>query len=392
MKNSKLFLISLVIIGTIIFLGSNIQKVLPTVLGLISNIRGDNRKQSYIETKSEDLNTKKDKLLNKELKNIILSSFSYFSQNLRDNDSFKVVLKDQNCQPSQIELKNLIRAELRRDASDNDQWTNWQWSPQVLSLLEEAVNRRMCMLSGFSALELIKLTERFPNSLLTKGSIEYRNLTDGASYFGGSTQASSSSILRQPFSPNEEKNIWLQFIDNYPDHPGTDDAMFRIARSYEVLGDYQTAILWYYKTSQAPDGAMQGACNRRISLLANSIMSSQEVSLLIDRINKSDDKLPKNLIPYLQYSKAYNLVNEGKLQDGYDALSSFIQTYKQKESQALIRAYNLNISSDSNFWNSLEKHVEDIKELQRLRDQPTANTDQTHHKTTYRKGSKQMPQ
>jgi hypothetical protein len=42
----------------------------------------------------------------------------------------------------------------------------------------------------------------------------------------------------------------------------------------------------------------------------------------------------------------------------------------------------------------IEQELAIAKSSSKLRREaePTANTDQTHHKTTYRKGSKQMPQ
>ena len=391
----------LVIIGSIIFLGANIQKVIPTVQGMIKNIKGNDNKQSYQEVEWQDLKSQlssneisadalnlvnrldlKDNEINEaidifnsskntDLRKSLFIKFSSSTDNPRVKDLVRSIANSQDRQLSPIALRALISSEIKRDASNNDQWTTWQWSPEILVLLKDAVNQNMFKLSAFNDYrELLKLSERYPESKLTKGAIQYRNLTNGSNYFG------YSGRLRQPFNPKAEKNIWLQFIDMYPDHPGTDDAMFRIARSHEVLGDYQNAILWYYKALQAPDGSMNSDSVSRISLLTNSIMSIQEVSLLIEQLTKKQQA--QNLIPYLEYGKALNLVNTGNLQEGHDGIDRFIKKYKQQGVRRINGGY---LSLDSSFWNDLEKQIEDIKELQKILSQPKSD------KRIYEEGS-----
>lgn len=384
----------LVIAGSIVFSIVNIQKIIPMVQGIIVNIKGGNNSQSYKEVKWQDLKGQlssseisvdvlnlisrvylKDNEINEAIdifdssKNIDLRKglfvkFSSSTQNPRVKDLVTSIAKSQDRQLSPIALRALISSETKRDSSNNDQWTTWQWSPEILVLLEDAVNQNMFRLSAFSYHQLLKLAERYPESMMTKGAIQYRNHTNGSNYFG----YQNSTILRQPFNPTTEKNIWLKFIDMYPDHPGTDDAMFRIARSYEVLGEYQNAVLWYYKSSQAPDGGISSSSVRRIFLLTNSIMSVQEVSLLIEQLIQKQQA--QNLIPYLEYGKALNLVNTGDLQAGHDAIDKFIKRYKQQGVRIINGGY---LNLDSVFWNELERQVEDIKELQKILSQPKSD-------------------
>lgn len=380
------------ILGVIIFLGLNIQKVLPAVQVLIKNIKGNDSKV-YKEVKWQELKDKlsksqisaeelnllyrvdlKDNEINEaidifnssqdsDIKEAIFNKLSFYvSRNSRNKDLFRSIAKSKDRQLSAIALNAFIKTELQRDASKNDQWTTWQWSPEVIGLLEEASDQHMYKLSQFNSLQLLKLVERYPNSKMAKGAIEYRNLVNGSEYFG--YENPTRAFLRQPFYPSEEKKTWLRFIDTYPDHPGTDDAMFRIARSYEVEGDYQNAILWYYKSSQAPDGFMSNNSIGRIFLLIDSIVSSAEISQIIGKL--SDKKPENNLLIYLQYSKAINLVKEDKLEDAYNSLNIFVKTYKQTKLRALDGTY---IDSDSKFWNYLNNQIEDIKELQKIRNQ-----------------------
>lgn len=123
-----------------------------------------------------------------------------------------------------IAFRGLISAELTRDENNKDQWLNWQWSPYIKNLLEEAVETDMHLLSSLDRLELLELSKKYPNSKFTEGCKEYTKLTDGETYFGNNLNVKSPPVFRQPFNQVRELKVWHGFIKDYPNHPGTNDA------------------------------------------------------------------------------------------------------------------------------------------------------------------------
>ena len=160
----------------------------------------------------------------------------FIKTNSKVLDLYKKVASSQDRMLAPIALKQLLNTELTKDGADNDQWTNWQWSQDVKKILEESVEKSMYKLSGLEYHFLLVLANRYPASKFTQGAKEYRTLIGGNFYFGYRDSLQNGQeppVLRQPFVSQKELNIWSRFFQKYPDHPGTDDAMYRIARSYD---------------------------------------------------------------------------------------------------------------------------------------------------------------
>lgn len=51
----------------------------------------------------------------------------------------------------------------------------------------------------------------------------------------------------QHYDPQAEIPGWEGFLRQFARHPGADDAAYRLARSYEVQGDYTRALNWFYR-------------------------------------------------------------------------------------------------------------------------------------------------
>ena len=137
-KKSAFPYFATVIIVTIIFLGANIQKIIPTVQGIIRNIKGDDNKLSYQEVKWQDLKSQlssseisvealnlinrvylKDNEINEavdifnssqnvDLKKSLFIKFSYSTQNPRVKDLVRNIANSQDRQLSPIALSALM--------------------------------------------------------------------------------------------------------------------------------------------------------------------------------------------------------------------------------------------------------------------------------------------
>ena len=178
-------------------------------------------------------------------KSILLSiSESFPKENTKAINLFKSVAESNNTTLAPIAFATIIRLE---SGENGENWQSSAWSDYAAELLELAINRDLYKLSLFNYHELLQLTEQYPNSLFTKGCKEYA-FPFGGNYFGG-----GGVLLREPFKPNKELESLSQFLERYPNHPATDDAMYRIGRVYEYQEDYENSLVWYYKSYRAPD-------------------------------------------------------------------------------------------------------------------------------------------
>ena len=245
---------------------------------------------------------------------------------------------------------------------DSERWQDWLWSEPIRSLLEEAVNKDLYKLSSLDYFELLALANKYPDSLFTKGCKEYVSFTEGI-YFGFSRENTDFNqdrpVFRQPFNPEREIQFWPEFLKKYPDHPASDDAMYRMARAYEVQGDYENALLWYYNASQAPDGDRKESAGARFLFIMDMLMSSDSLEKLIQKSSLA------TLSPYIIYSKAVQLIREDKLVEAQKELESFLVNYKGKRIKHIISSQGNYI--DDEFWKNIEKQIENIKKLQSLR-------------------------
>jgi len=352
-------------------------------LNLLDKVDGGSIKENEIDEILSLYNSTKDDKLRLGLFNK-LSGF--IKTNPKVLDLYKKVAESQDRILAPIALSELIYAELTKDASGNDQWTNWQWSQNVKKILEEAVGQSMYKLSELDYSHLLILANKYPDSKLTQGAKEYRNFIGGNFYFGYRDllpkdrdllpKEQTPPVLRQPFIPQKEPIFWLEFFKKYPDHPGTDDAMYRIARSYEIQKDYEKAILWYYQASQSPDGKMNRDAKIRLLFLIDSVMSSNSLAKFIS----ANSNHP--LIPYLAYSKAVYLIREDKISEAQSEIEKFVDQYKNVRLTGFVSTFEgTYISSNSKFWNNVQQQIENLKKLNNIRILPLTD------KRLYEEGS-----
>lgn len=241
-------------------------------------------------------------------------------------------------------------------------WQDWSWSKIAEKLLKESANKSFYKLASFSDPELLALAEHYPDSLYTKACKEYRNFTEGVYFdnrerkfsFEQQDTFTNQPVFRQPFNPTRELEFWPRFLRKYPEHTGTDDAMYRMARAYEMKGDYESAILWYYKASLAPDGDKGYFARQRTLFIIDLLMSSDSLKKILS--NNPDSPL----VPYIIYSRAIHLLREGNYQLAISELEKFENTYKDSGLTSFWGDTNLD---ELDFWDDLRQQITDIKEL-----------------------------
>lgn len=245
----------------------------------------------------------------------------------------------------------------------SEKWQDWSWGKRTEKLLHQAVNGSFYKLANFHVTELLAIAEHYPESLYTKACREYVAFTEDPYFDINSSRLNSfeqqntytnKPIFKQPFNPARELEFWPQFLQKYPEHTGTDDAMYRMARAYEIKGDYESAILWYYKASLAPDGDKGYFARQRALFIIDLLMSSDSLKKILS--NNSDSPL----VPYIIYSKAIHLLREGNYQLAISELEEFENVYKDSGLTSFWGETNLD---ELDFWDDLRQQITDIKEL-----------------------------
>lgn len=263
-------------------------------------------------------------------------------------------------------LSILLNMDIKIEDDGRDSWDTWSWSPQVRTLLEEAVNEDLYKLSQISGgIILLRLFERYPTSKLVKGAELYGQISGGETYVGAYLSKPldfEPPVLRTPID-SDELEIWSSFLREFPGHPASDDVLYRMARIHELNEDYADALASYYQASNAPDGALSDVAKERVLFIADFLMDSSSLSDL----SRSTEY--KELVPFLEYTVAVHLIREGEIDNALANLENFHAEYKPKEFLALFGRTYWDvpvIESSSKFWENCERQIKNIKLLSRI--------------------------
>ena len=141
-------------------------------------------------------------------------------------------------------------------------------------------------------------------------------------------------------------------------------SLFSLNYSYEIKKDYENAILWYYKASQAPDGDLSDLAKGRALFLIDSVMSSNSLTKFIS----ANSHHP--LIPYLTYSKAVYLIREEKILEAQSEIEKFVRNYKNFRLTRFLDGSEGKYMSNSLFWSNVQQQIDSLKKLNKIRSLP----------------------
>ncbi|NJL97544.1 MAG: hypothetical protein HC924_01265 [Synechococcaceae cyanobacterium SM2_3_2] len=92
---------------------------------------------------------------------------------------------------------------------------------------------------------LLQLAEAFPSSRFTWAARAYGEIR-GGTYFGNAYyDYETGQRFPRPYPPAAEEQRWRQWLAEYPDHPGADDATFWLGRTLEWQGRQTEALIHY---------------------------------------------------------------------------------------------------------------------------------------------------
>ena len=156
----------------------------------------------------------------------------------------------------------------------------------------------------------------------------------------------------------KEKEVWTTYINEYDTHPSTDNAYYRLARSYEMAGDYDKALLNYYQSNEKiSDGDMREFSGPRMLFIMDLVMGE-------DSLRSFLKKYPDHpLIPYISYTLAVNMIRKEKFKEATVEMRNFIERYKNIALPSLGDNRQSSNYLDSHFWNNLEEQIESVEKI-----------------------------
>ena len=102
------------------------------------------------------------------------------------------------------------------------------------------------------------------------------SLTAGHPYF-------EPSMYLEITDPEREIVQWPEFLRGHPDHPGCDDAAYRLGRAYESTGRHAEAVTWMYRSAELPDGEYAWKGPLRAVYVLDALATEDELRVLAGR-------------------------------------------------------------------------------------------------------------
>jgi hypothetical protein len=158
-----------------------------------------------------------------------------------------------------------------------------------LELIGDLIDRDLSQIPELGTYFILPLTTKYPNSRFAQGCREYGELV-GRPYFSGSwdeEMEKKHSISRDNAirKPTEQKiREWQDWLNRYPDHPGADDATFRLIQAYYASNDVMSgARLWIKMlTEKVGDGDVSFRAYEYLRPLLDVGLSIQQIEILLD--------------------------------------------------------------------------------------------------------------
>lgn len=175
---------------------------------------------------------------------------------------------------------------------------------------------------------LREIRERFPESYLARGIAAYEAVR-GRPYFVAQ-HAAASGVWCCPgdrfYDPRREIPGWEAFLKAFPQHPASDDAAYRLGRSYEQLRPFEgedrfvPALNWLHRAMWLADGDMAEEARDRLIYVLDVVMGEYDLA----RVAGTPAGLDRDLVPLVEYSLAVKRLRSGRYAEARDALDRFL--------------------------------------------------------------------
>jgi TolA-binding protein len=205
--------------------------------------------------------------------------------------------------------------------------------------------------NGFWGWKLLyALNQNYPNSFIARGIAEYERIR-GIKYFVINRPSEDGvwwgyEYGDKQYNPDVEIPGFEAFLANYPGHPATDSASYRLGRCYEIRGRYAEALNLLLAASQSPNGALKWDASQRVVYVADVVMNEKNAAEAL-----ASGKLNPALVPLVEYSRAVKVLRANDYAQADNLLTAFIDKYKGQDVYSNVAGWG---PSQWDFWTKVE--------------------------------------
>lgn len=173
---------------------------------------------------------------------------------------------------------------------------------------------------------LKEIIGKYPQSYIARGITAYEKVR-GESYFA----IERSRNENEPYSwlesieygdaqyhPAGEITGWEEFIKDFSGHPAADDAAYRLARCYEINGQWTGALNTLQRAITLPDGDMRYHAAGRLVYIQDVRMTAGQLKEI------PEEKLDPAVKPMVEYTLAVKALRMGDYKQAASLLEGFI--------------------------------------------------------------------
>ncbi|MCR4397884.1 MAG: tetratricopeptide repeat protein [Firmicutes bacterium] len=115
---------------------------------------------------------------------------------------------------------------------------------------------------------------------------------------------------------------WQEYLERFSAHPGADDAAYRLARCYEIRGEWEKALAWFAKAQALPDGDMGAESLGRLLFVLDARVPTEELERFA-----ADPGTPAELLPLVRYTLAVRDMRAEEYGRAAERLEVFLGLY-----------------------------------------------------------------
>ena len=200
---------------------------------------------------------------------------------------------------------------------------------------------------------LLGIVNKYPQSKFVIAAREYGDLS-GKSYFGGEPRSKAFLGSRRKRSNPEQYDLWQEWVQKYPNHPGADDATYLLARSYQAANQGKEAVKTWAKMMTTSIGDSDA-----LDLAFPHIRTLLDIGLSPAKIEASlKEPEIQPLAPLFQYALAVRYARSQNYEKALEITSNL--DISKMPAQYLGSYYN------SLIWGRDEKNAEIQTQIQKV--------------------------
>lgn len=203
----------------------------------------------------------------------------------------------------------------------------------------------------------------YPDGMLARGIKQYEKITGKPYFYGGDDEEWYKAKGADYDQPQVGITQWQAFRKAFPNHPAADDAAYRLARCYQISGQYDQALVWFEQAMNSGDSDMGYNASGQFLFVMDVNMGQTEFA-----------QLEKTAMPdwkhiWLRYSKAVDLLRANQYDQAASELQLLIKAYDGTDvfADSVLKDTWTDYSDAFAFWDNVKKQLETAKKLAKVK-------------------------